>query len=159
MAATTLARYSPCFLWLIPSFCYKTGLIWSRLNYWYPWLTLESSAHRVLRPLKLPILSSSYYYSSSFFWSFVKPRALTMTFTGTKTTPIWSTRSCASSFVLLKSFWNTFCHTITKEKQVHSIADLAFLFVAKRSPRNFRSKFNLLTRHFSEQAKGRGWFL
>ena len=83
-----------------------------------------------------------------FFWSFVKPRALTMTFIGTKTTPIWSTRSCASSFVLLKSFWNTFCHTITKQKQVHSIADLAFLFVAKRSPRNFRSKFKFADKAF-----------
>ena len=46
---------------LMVSFSYYTGLIWSRLNYWYPCLTLESLAHRALRPLKLPILSSFFF--------------------------------------------------------------------------------------------------
>ena len=128
MAAPTLTRYSTCFWFTNASFSYYTGLIWSRLNYWYPCLTLESSAHRVLRPLKLPILSSFFLLSFFFFWLFRAHSTLTMRPTDIKTIPIRSTHSDSWSFVLFESFWNTFFQAITKHK-VHSIADLAFLFV------------------------------
>ena len=114
MAAPTLTRYSTCFWSINASFSYYTGLIWSRLNYWYPCLTLESSAHRVLRPSKLPILSSSFFLS---FWLFRAHSALTTRPTDIKTIPIGSTHSDSWSFVLFESFWNTFFQAITKQKQ------------------------------------------